>query len=85
MNLGVLQACIRAWRTHAGNASGGRPAVPTTGGGRGAPAHCSNLIPAHANNNIVPAHGNNIIPAHGNNFIPAHGNNNIPSYHRGAT
>jgi hypothetical protein len=75
----------------AGNASGGRPAVPTTGGGRGAPAHCSNLVSAHANNNIVPAHGNNIIPAHGTNIIPAHGNNiipahgknNIPSYHAG--
>jgi hypothetical protein len=38
----------------AGNASGGRPAVPTTGGGREAPAHCSNLVPAHANNNMFP-------------------------------
>ncbi len=139
MDLGVLQACMRAWRTHtphilplpphyhvrgeravlvsgrkrpitaldepharsssssdsssstgsrlprpcpassiglvddvasAGNISGGRPAVPTTGGGRGAPAHCSNLVPAHANNNIVPTHGNNIVPAHGNNIFP---------------
>ncbi len=67
----------------AGNASGGRPAVPTTGGGRGAPTHCSNLVPAHASNNIVPAHGNNIVPTRGNNTIPAHGNNNIPSYHAG--
>jgi hypothetical protein len=57
----------------AGNASGGRPAVPTTGGSRGAPAHDSNLVPAHASNNTT-AHGNNIVPAHGNNIIPAHEN-----------